>query len=156
MKKKPLELIIPALVLILLASILFPLWDFGGFYWYDAYHGIRAWEYLYFNHLASGPLMAIVMLLFATTAVLMLVSLISKDFGKKRAPYLIGIILISIVFAISLIGAIAVAIVGATEYDDWWWDGACYVGNIAPLLVIPLLIIALLKVSGGKKDEDEE
>jgi MFS family permease len=97
------------------------------------------------------------MLLFAATFVLMLITLISKKIGEKKAPYLIGTILISLVFLISFIGAIVVAIVGATgDYDDWWHGGACFVGNIAPILILPFLVIALIKTSKKKKDKDEE
>jgi hypothetical protein len=157
MKKTPIGWIIPVLILILVAAILFPIWDFGGFYTYDYYNGIKTWEYLYFNHLASGPFMCCVMLLFAATFILMIVTLVSKKIGRKKAPYAAGVIMISLVFLISLIGAITVAIVGATGgYDDWWFDGACFVGNIAPILIIPFLLVALIKVTGRKKDKDEE
>jgi hypothetical protein len=157
MEKKPVGWIIPVLILILVAAILFPIWEFGGFYWNNYYSGIKTWEYLNFGHLASAPFMACVMLLFAATFVLMLITLISKKIGEKKAPYLIGTILISLVFLISFIGAIVVAIVGATgDYDDWWHGGACFVGNIAPILILPFLVIALIKTSKKKKDKDEE
>ena len=157
MEKKPVGWIIPALILILIASILFPIWEFGGFYWHNYYSGIKTWEYLNFGHLASGPFMVCVMLLFAATFVLMLITLISKKVGRKKAPYLIGVIMISLVFLVSLIGAIVVAIVGATnDSDDWWHGGACWVGNIAPLLIIPFLLIALIKVSIWKKKNADE
>ena len=157
MKKRPIGLIIPVLILILIAAILFPIWEFGGFYWYNYYSGIKTWEYLNFGHLASAPFMVCAMLLFAATFILMLITLISKKVGRKKAPYLIGIIMISMVFLISFIGAIAVAIVGATnDSDDWWHGGACFVGNIAPILIIPFLLIALIKTSKSKKDKDQE
>jgi hypothetical protein len=157
MEKKPVGWIIPVLILILVASILFPIWEFGGFYTYNYYSGVKTWENLTFGHIVSGPLMACIMLLFVALFVLMLITIISKKVGRSKAPYVVGIIMISIVLLISLIGAITVQIVGATgDYDDWWHGGACYVGNIAPILIIPFLVIALIKVSKKKKDEDEE
>lgn len=87
----------------------------------------------------------------------MLISLISRKAGRRKAPYVTGIVLISLVFLISLIGAIALAIVGETgDYNDWWWDGACFVGNIAPLLILPFLIISLIKVSRAKENDIKE
>jgi MFS family permease len=157
MKKRPIGWIIPALILILIASILFPIWDFGWFYSYDSYYGIRTTEWLYFNHIISGPFMVCAMFLFVATFVLMLITLISKKVGRKKAPYIIGIVAISMIFLMSLIGAIAVAIVGESgDYTNWDWDGACFVGNIAPLLILPFLMIALIRVSIWKKKQKDE
>ena len=158
MDRRPLVFIIIAIALVFIASVLYPIWEFGGYYWGSYYSGVQTWEYLTFFHLASGPFMFCVMFLFVATFVLLLITIISKKVGRKRAPYVIGILSISLVFLISFIGAIVVAIVGATgDYDDWWFGGACFVGNIAPLLILPFLIISLIKVSKNKgRDTLEE
>ena len=157
MKKRPLVISTIIVLLILLAMVLFPMWDFGGLYWRDYYNNIDYHAYLYFDHIISGPFMACVMLLFFTTLILMLVSLISRKVGSKNGPYIAGIVLMSIVFSICLTGAIAVAIVGETgDYNDWWYDGACWVGNIAPILIIIFLIFALVRVSVWRKELADE
>ena len=157
MERRPIGWIIPVLILILIAAILFPIWEFGGFYWHNYYSGVKTWEYLNFSHLASAPFMACVMLLFVGTFVLMIVTMASRKVGSKKAPYLIGIIMISLIFVISLIGAIAVIIAGSTnDSDEWWFGTACYVGNIAPLLIITFLLIALISVRKRKKSSSDE
>ena len=157
MDRRPLVFIILAIVLIFIASILFPIWEFGGYYWGSYYSGVQTWEYLTFFHIISGPFMFCVMFLFVGTFILLLITIISKKVGRKRAPFVVGIIMVSAVFVISLIGAIAVAIVAATgDYDDWWFGGACFVGNIAPLLILPFLVLSLIKVSKNKGKTDME
>ncbi|MGA1793202.1 MAG: hypothetical protein ACMUHM_04565 [Thermoplasmatota archaeon] len=157
MDRRPLVFIILAIVLIFIASVLFPIWEFGGYYWNNSYAGVETWEYLTFFHIISGPFMFCAMFLFIATFVLLLITIISKKVGRKKAPYVVGIIMVSTVFVMGLIGAIAVAIVGATgDYDEWWFGGACFVGNIAPLLILPFLILSLIKVSKNKGKSDLE
>jgi len=157
MEKRPLNFIIIAIVLVFIASVLYPIWEFGGFYWNNSYAGVKTWEYLTFFHIVSGPFMFCVMFLFVGTFLLLLITIISKKVGRKKAPYVIGTIMISGIFLISLIGAIAVGIVAAVgDYDDWWFGGACFVGTIAPLLILPFLVLSLKKVSRIKENKTDE
>jgi hypothetical protein len=99
--------------------------------------------------------MAVVLLLLLVVMILMVISLASRNFGSRKGPYVAALILIGAVFFVSFIGMIALAIAGS-DYDDWWYDDACYVGNIAPFLLIPLTLVALIRVSIWKRKADHE
>jgi hypothetical protein len=141
---------------ILLSLVLYSLNDFGGVYWVD-YYGTKYWVYLYFDHIISGPFMGLTVILFLGIMTVLSVALFSKKFGTRKAPYIISMVLLGIIFLISFLGMMAVAIAGWTgDYDDWWWDTACFVGNISPILGILMLIFPLSKVARSEKNKIEE
>ena len=141
------------MILILISAISYALDDFGGLYWVD-YYGSRYWEWFWFNHIVSGPFMVLSILLFLGAIVALGFALGSRRIGSKKTPYIISMIMMVTIFLISFLGMLTLAAVGTIgDYDDWWWDTACYVGNIAPILITLMLIYPLVIVS-KKKDEE--
>jgi hypothetical protein len=153
MNRRPFIAPIATIVLSLIAAVWYSLSDFGGYYWETGsfYNRVRTWEYLSMLHPISGPFMWITVLLFTAIIVMMLIALLSKKFGSRKAPYITGLILVGIAFVVSVMGAIAVAVVGETgDYYEWWYDDSCFVGNIAPILIGISLIFSLVSVGRGK------
>ncbi len=141
------------MIFIFISAISYALDDFGGLYWVD-YYGTRYWEWFWFNHLASGPFMVLSVLLFLGAIVTLGIALASKRIGSKKTPYIISMIMMALIFLISFLGMLTLAAVGTIgDYEDWWWDTACYVGNIAPILITLMLIYPLVIISKKKDDE---
>ena len=88
---------------------------------------------------------------------MLLLSTVSKKIGSSRAPYIVGLVLVGLIFMLSFLGALAVAAFGIfDDNDDWWYDGACFVGNISPLVIAVFLIVALVGSGKSRKDASEE
>lgn len=152
-KRRPIISLMIILFFIFISAILYSIDDFGGFYWQNYYTGVESWEWLYFNHIVSGPFMLLTLVLFVAILIILAVALFAKDFGSTKIPYVISLIILGLIFLISFLGMNAVWIVGvAGDYDDWWWDTACYVGNITPILIGLMLIYPLAKVTKLKRE----
>jgi hypothetical protein len=158
MNRRPIITPIITIILSLIAAVWYSLSDFGGYYWETGsyYNRVRTWEYLSMLHPISGPFMWITVLLFTALIVMMLIALLSKKFGSGKAPYVTGLILVGIAFVISILGAIAVAIVGVTgDYYEWWYDDSCFVGSIAPILICISLVSSLVLARRRKESIHE-
>ena len=133
---------IGAIIFSLIGGILLLVMDFGGWYTYNYYAGIRTWNYIGLNELPSGLIFIIpaIFLFYCTWISLQALQNTNKPLNKKSIRQ--GFLLSLIVFLLALIGGI-IFILTLGDVNDWWLDGAFYGGLLGGLFTSVFLYFIL-------------
>jgi hypothetical protein len=123
---------IGALIFSLIGGILLLAMDFGGWYTYNYYIGLRAWNYIGLNELPGGLIFIIPAIFLFYCTWISLKALQNTNIIPNKNSIQLGFFLSLTVFLLALIGAI-IFILTLGDVSDWWFDGAFYGGLIGGL-----------------------
>jgi hypothetical protein len=134
-----------SLITSVLGAILIVLFDFAGWYNYDAYNLVESWGYIDFSfeNLLVFPIILIVIGCLVLCTYFSYIGLSSSV--KKLDPQQLqfGLIAASMAFVTVLIGGIVFVIVMLMDEPTSWWFGAGFYGSlIGSGLTIALFYLA--------------
>jgi hypothetical protein len=123
---------IGSLIFSLIGGILLLVMDFGGWYAYNGYLGIRTWAYIGLNELPAGLLFIIPALFLFYCTWISLKALQNTNITPNKNSIRLGFYLSIVVFLLALIGGI-IFILTLGDVTDWWFDGGFYGGLLGGL-----------------------
>jgi len=134
--------IIGAIIFSLIGGILLLIMDFGGWYAYNYYAGVRSWGYIGFYELPSGLIFLIPAIFLFYCTWISLKTLQNTNKTPNKNSLRLGFFLSLTVFLLALIGGI-IFILTLEDVSDWWFDGAFYGGLLGGLLTSVFLYFVL-------------
>ena len=137
---------IGALIFSLIGGILLLLMDFGGWYAYNGYLGVRTWAYIGLNELPAGLLFIIPALFLFYCTWISLKALQNTKVTPNKNSIQLGFYLSIVVFLLALIGGI-IFVLTLGDVDDWWFDGAFYGGLLGGLFTSIFMYFILKNTS---------
>ena len=137
---------IGSLIFSLIGGILLLVMDFGGWYAYNYYAGVRSWGYIGLNDLPSGLIFIIPAFFLFYCTWISLKALKNTNIIPNKNSIRLGFLLSLMVFLLALIGGI-IFILTLGNVTDWWFDGGFYGGLIGGLFTSIFLFFILKNIT---------
>ena len=138
-----------AIITSLIGGILLLATDFGGWYNYNYYAGVRSWGWVDASVFPLNILFIITAFCLCYCTIISFMALKNVDKPPKKKTIKLGITLSLTVFILAIIGGI-VFILTIEGPTDWWLGEAFYGGLIGGLLTAIFLYFAYKNINISK------